>query len=358
MARPTAALWMLTVAGAVALPGCDPPCLVGNLCNEGDIYDPIDSDDTYLSDFDCADGGTCEDGWLHCDLVVRKPAGFAVLEGCSGVDGHFAIEGSAIQTLPALPQLAVVTGNLVVQSTGLETLDGLEGLVSIGAFGAVGNAELVDLGALDGVECVSAAESAAAGPCERVWLNGNSSLVEIPALSFPLGLRRFEASENPLLQSVSGLAGVQTLDAFDLGDTASLTTLDGLEELESVGSLILQRNWSLESLAPLSSLQAVTGTLMIDNDDALTNLDGLSNVTTFGTNMDSYLYVARNDQLEDLDGLRGIASMSGSLWIYLNQVLPTCEALELRDYLDESTAWSPFPSNCVIYDNLADECSE
>jgi hypothetical protein len=66
-------------------------------------------------------------------------------------------------------------------------------------------------------------------------------------------------------------------------EVTSLTNLDGLSRLTSVGGdLALTSNDVLTDISGLSSLTSVGGYLNISNNDALTDISGLSNLTAVG----------------------------------------------------------------------------
>ena len=76
---------------------------------------------------------------------------------------------------------------------------------------------------------------------------------------------------------------------------------------------------SLGGLSPVSSL----GSLHIENNDSLLNLDSLSNLVT----VNGYLYLRNNDLLADLNGLVNLNKVYGTLHVIFNYRLADCRGL-------------------------------
>ena len=114
-----------------------------------------------------------------------------------------------------------------------------------------------------------------------------------------------DLSELICLESVGGDLQIES---FYHHTDATLTNLDGLSALTSVGGrLSISWNRALTNLDGLSALTSVGGDLSIDLNYALTNLDGLGALTSVG----GTLHVSDNDALTNLDGLSGITSVGG-----------------------------------------------
>jgi len=116
-------------------------------------------------------------------------------------------------------------------------------------------------------------------------------------------------------------------------DSADITNLDGLSSITSVvGNLEISHNHTLTNIDGLSSLTSVTSVtsvggyyMQISDNDALTNLDGLLSLTSVG----GLLYIFDNDALTNLDGLSSLTWIRAELDIQFNQVLSRCTALAL-----------------------------
>ena len=96
----------------------------------------------------------------------------------------------------------------------------------------------------------------------------------------------------------------------------TLTNLDGLSGITSVGyDLYISDNDALTNLDGLSGITgSLAGDLVIGTNAVLTNLDGLGTLTSVG----GELKINNNAALTNLDGLSGITSMDGGLEISWN----------------------------------------
>ena len=91
--------------------------------------------------------------------------------------------------------------------------------------------------------------------------------------------------------------------------------------------MLVGENGMLADLDGLQFLTSVLGTILIDNNDALTNLDALDGLVDFGGD-----------------------------WLFIreNANVPTCEATMLRD-LVQGFGWG---GDVCIQNNLADTCED
>ena len=121
-------------------------------------------------------------------------------------------------------------------------------------------------------------------------------------------------------QSTYGGGGVCDMvsGSLTIVDSTDITNLDGLSSLTSIdGDLKIYENDALTNLDGLSSLTSVGGDLRIGcngyycDNDTLTNLDGLSSLTSVGGDLKIY----DNDALTNLDGLSSLTSVGGDLGI-------------------------------------------
>ena len=133
-----------------------------------------------------------------------------------------------------------------------------------------------------------------------------------------------------------------------IDDNDALTNLNGLSGLTSVGGLEIGGNDALTNLNGLSNITSVGGDLEIWNNDALINLDGLSGITG---SVGGGLKIWDNDALTNLDGLSALTSIGTYFDIYFNVGLPDCEACDLLDQLSST------PTDIDVHDNLDDTCT-
>ena len=107
----------------------------------------------------------------------------------------------------------------------------------------------------------------------------------------------------------------------------ALTNLDGLSNITSVGGYLrIEGNDVLTNLDGLSNITSVDGRLYIEGNDVLTNLDGLSNITSVGDDF----YIKGNDSLDRFCGLYLLLSsegLQGGYFVFSNLINPTQEEI-------------------------------
>src|SRR5690606_27966980 len=128
---------------------------------------------------------------------------------------------------------------------------------------------------------------------------------------------------------------------LEISSNSNLTDLDGLSNLTSVGGFLdIHNNSNLTNLDGLSNLTSVGGFLAIYNNSNLTNLNGLSNLTSVGAD----LVISSNYSLTDISGLQNIdpASILSTndldlgLYIVNNTSLSVCNLPNFCTYLQGS----------------------
>jgi len=109
-----------------------------------------------------------------------------------------------------------------------------------------------------------------------------------------------------------------------IGENDALTNIDGLSNLTSVGEyLIIYNNDALTNLDGLSGLTNVGQYLSIQYNDVLVNLDGLSGLSSVVW----HLSIENNDALTNVDGLSSLTSVGEYLTISFNSALTNLDGL-------------------------------
>ena len=118
-----------------------------------------------------------------------------------------------------------------------------------------------------------------------------------------------EIRNNPNLTSISGLSNLTSLGSdFIIRSNSSLTTLNGLGSLTAIqGEFTIRTNASLTSIAALSSLTTTNLDVIIRDNDALISLNGLNNITSVG----GILEIVQNALLTDISALSNLAIVTG-----------------------------------------------
>jgi surface protein len=145
--------------------------------------------------------------------------------------------------------------------------------------------------------------------------------------------------------TLAQLSGVATVaGSLTIALNSALSSLAGLETLTVVGSLTIALNPALSSLTGLESITSI-GELSITTNDALVNLHGLSNVVAVSRN----IYVIENNQLADIRGLcpanvSGTVElhMAGATYVNLNYCLCTSTFADRASLQRAVNAWCSY----------------
>jgi hypothetical protein len=118
---------------------------------------------------------------------------------------------------------------------------------------------------------------------------------------------------------------------LSIGDNNALTNIDALSKITSVGEgIIISRNAALTNLNGLSNLISVGRSIAVTENSTLTNVDGLGKLT----NVES-LTIRGNDALTNVDGLGKLTNVE-SLTIRANDVLANLDGLNNINTIDVS----------------------
>jgi hypothetical protein len=117
---------------------------------------------------------------------------------------------------------------------------------------------------------------------------------------------------------------------IQIEDNQLLTNLNGLSALTSVGkntnagdqSIDIERNPALKSINGLRNLSGVSGRLVINDNNVLPTLDGLEKITQAGG-----LFVTANDSLANINGLSSLNTVNGGVIITDNNSLQNLDGL-------------------------------
>ena len=281
----------------------------------------------------------------------------------TNIAGSISIQGGVITNLDGLSGLTSVGGNLFILQTQLTSVSGLSGLTSVGldfvfqnntalttisGFGALTNVRNLSIDGnlvLTTVSGFNALTSIDGG-------NGNFNIYDNPALTTLTGfntlttVRDIYFANNNALTTISGFGALTTVsNAFNIYNNAALTTISGFGALTNVGSFSIGENPALTTLTGFNTLTTVGGNFYINHNLALKTITGFGALTT----INGYLFINNNNALTSLDGLKNIPPNSISdLAIVNNAQLSACAIKSTCGYLQIA----PAKSN-TIYGNLS-----
>ncbi len=151
-----------------------------------------------------------------------------------------------------------------------------------------------------------------------------------------------DADSAAALEDITGVVGNVSIigsDFIDLPDldlrviagtllvegNANLTSLAGLEELESVdGSIVIRNNDALLAAGEsFGALTVIAQNLRIENNAVLSRVEGFTNLQTIGGGV----YVEQNQALSEIVGMDQLSRVSGRLRIFDNPELQRMDGL-------------------------------
>ncbi len=279
----------------------------------------------------------------HLYLYSNQLTNVDGLSNLTSVGSYFRLDGNQLTNVNGLSALTSVGYYFYLQTNQLTNVDGLSSLTNVGSNFNVENNQLTSLDGL--VNLTSLGGSLA--------LRGNADLTDISGVSniqssngklLYINLDQYEVKANEALKFCStvwnmydpsgditddmslvcdagtGLTDVQKLRAMMEGKcSVSFSQFaNNFDEDTGVytGSVdCSHKKMNNDELIKFTLLNQITGSLSI-NDNNLTTLDGLNNLTSIG----GYFYL-QNNKIEDISGLGGLVSVDGSFDMSNNSML-------------------------------------
>ena len=158
-----------------------------------------------------------------------------------------------------------------------------------------------------------------------------NSIIDLSTLaSLEIIIGTLNIQRNSHLPSLAGLDNITYVQVLRVVDNEQLVSLTGLESLTTIiVSVIIEDNNNLTSLAGLENVTQLDF-LRVRSNDSLTSLSGVNSVTEL-----IILEIDANPQLIDLTGLEQITTLS-TLWILNNDALVSLDGLQNLNLILES----------------------
>jgi hypothetical protein len=264
------------------------------------------------------------------------------LSSLTNVEQYLYLQTNQLTNLDGLSSLIKVGSSFNVESNQLTNLDGLTNLTSLGGYLALrGNPTLTD---------ISGVSNIVGGNGQILYINQNQYEVKANEnLKFCSTAWNLHDSSGDITDDMSlvcdasaGLTDVQKLRAM-MEEKCSVSFsqfANNFDEDAGVysGSVdCSHKQLNNDELIKFTPINQITGSLSI-NDNNLTKLDGLSNLTSIG----GYFYL-QNNKIEDISGLSGLVSVDGNFDISNNNMLDvdmlsnlTTISGELKIYLNSN----------------------
>ena len=247
-------------------------------------------------------------------LTFHSADGLTDINGLSSLDsikGQFSMDGCrSLTNLDGLSHLSYVGGNFTLWGNSLTNIHGLINLETIqGGINIGYNRTLISLDGLDGV-------SSFAGNLRIVY---NDVLVNIDPLSNFSVVDSLEISDNPLLAYLPFDNLISVGKDLIIRNNDALLNLDGLASLISIGANFqISENDALNNTAGLANINNIGGGLTIRSNSSLSFIDGLNLVPSLGLDLE----ISDNASLTNIQQLENIGSIGGSITISGNTSLP------------------------------------
>jgi hypothetical protein len=242
--------------------------------------------------------------------AVPEPDTIAAAKVSSTHEG--SVQVSSLADLTKLSEITMITGDLTITDTSLETLEGLGHLTEVGGFLVV--ADNRQLASIKGLKSLS--------------IVGRNLVIE----------------SNQSLSSLEGLNALSSVGGLRVAYNTDLTDLDGLSSLSSIGwTLDISGNYSLKSIAGLAQVTTVPGPLFIDSNRNLASIEGLGAISHAGG-----VQVSGMSELTDLEGLRGLKTIGRELVLDDNDKLVNSKPLDQVQRLGGLSNNEPKPATPVV----------
>lgn len=239
------------------------------------------------------------------------------------MDNALLTQVDALQNLTSVGILGNVEGVLIVNNTALTSLNGLGAMATLkGSLTIRNNPALVDLSALN----ITSYPIAASG---GFYLENNDSLLNLTGMFMQSINGQIQVLGNDLLQAIDfTIANPSVVSSLLIDNNLALQSLSGLGTVTQIngsfGGFRVINNDSLQNLNGLNFTNITGSYLFIKDNQALTNIDGLSSIISVSDNVS--LEIINNAALVNLNGLQNLVK-AGKILIQSNPLLVNIDGL-------------------------------
>lgn len=282
------------------------------------------------------------------NITIRSDADFAALpKGCWSLNANLRLEGSGITSLAGLGDLTEVN-DLELVDTQLTSIATKKTIKVYGSLHVSGNTKLANLNNL----AVKRWDGITQGGAFAVsyTIRNNPALTAIDGLKYIVQVDSdLRITDNPKLTTVefaelTKVAGgvhitgtgatairlpvLSTLGRLEVASNPALTQISGLAAASIAGDVTLRANPLLATIGSMSSLTAISGALVIDDNDSLVDLSNL--IPTGMNRIYGGLTISNNARLTNVGQLaRMLDGITGSVTVTSNPALSICAAIAI-----------------------------
>ncbi|MDF1696298.1 MAG: gliding motility-associated C-terminal domain-containing protein [Saprospiraceae bacterium] len=220
-----------------------------------------------------------------------------------------------------LSVLETLNGSLKISANAdLANLDDLFNLTTInGNLTISNNPKMIDIDGLSSLEYVQF----------DVLIEGNTLLENLNGLDNVTTIAgTLYISLNNSLTEIDNFSNLTEVNTIEIVTNLSIASINGFQNLDSAFSIIIRNSSLLKEVLGFSKVHSVAGFFYLSGNNALTNLDGFSNLTNVG-----FIELNVNNNLENLDAFENIESVANNLTIIGNGMLSDC--CGIYDLLDD-----------------------
>lgn len=254
---------------------------------------------------------------FQCSSLINP--NFSSLTTIKG--GLDIIQNNSLQSLGFQNVTSVLRNIRINGNPVLATINGLELTGNVTSFSLIGS-NVVNLNTLSGVTSIGLGVTGDLLIKDNPLLNDISGLTGIESIN-----KNLEISNNDSLLNLNGLNALSTINYgyLSIMDNALLTQVDGLGNLTSVGlmgnvqGVLIVNNSALTNLNGLASMATLKGSLTIRNNPALVDISAL-NITNYPIAASGGFYLENNDSLLNLTGMF-MQSINGQVQVLGNDLL-------------------------------------
>lgn len=296
--------------------------------------------------------------------TIPNVTDFTSLTSLTSIGGNLQLENLDFADLSFLTNLTSVGGDITIFNNDRASFTSLAGIENIAGYNDANTVTINDNGFLDcnallplpfvvdvstdnAVECgapvvctgdytvTNQTELDALALCNEITgnlvIDGSTDIANLDVLTNLTTLGgKLEIRDNTILANVGGLANLTSFGGLNLRieNNDALISLNGLGGITNVFNFNIRDNLLLPDLTGLENLTTVTGAFDIFNNDALSSLAALANVTSVTAGQ---IIITDNPNLPNLTGLDGITSAPADLLIQNNANLTTLAGLAVTD---------------------------
>ena len=151
-----------------------------------------------------------------------------------------------------------------------------------------------------------------------LWIRSQNKLQSLEGLS---NLKEVGGSlsivDNASLSSLSSLSSLTRVGALRVGGNDSLLNLKGLEFLQTVEDYLYIVNSRFQSLAALSEVKSIGGTLELSNNRDMEEIFSKPTLERIG----GAVHIYKNQNLRELSGMSSLEKIGKYLWVGKNPEL-------------------------------------